>query len=208
MRNWLRIVIGLCAGAAAWGSEWKTYEGVQWIDSQYYDGDSFWLRVPEARGRWEIRLYGVDCPETDARYPERLAEQRAAFGLDSDEAVLAWGERCREFVKRVMWGRELRLHVTVPKEKTRRGEGQGQRYFGIVEVRDKSGEWRRLDSWLAEEGMARSFGQVAAWPLTVVERDGKEEARQLFRRDLDRLEARARKAGAGIWGAKAGRDGR
>jgi len=51
--------------------------------------------------RSSIRLYFVDTPESDSRFPERNAEQAAYFGITPEQSVQA-GKEAREFVRKTL----------------------------------------------------------------------------------------------------------
>ena len=60
------------------------------------DGDSFHVK---AGGKgYILRLYLVDAPETDAGFPERVAEQGKYFGISPTQAVEI-GDLARKFVE-------------------------------------------------------------------------------------------------------------
>ena len=60
------------------------------------DGDSF--HVKAGGTGYILRLYLVDAPETDAGFPERVAEQGKYFGISPTQAV-AIGELAQKFVE-------------------------------------------------------------------------------------------------------------
>lgn len=198
------IVVALMAWAVpatAGENWWRTYGEVEFDDEQTFDGDSFHLKVPVGNRTYVIRLYGVDCPETDDRFADRNAEQAKHFGIGEEE-VEAWGKKAarqaRDWMRKA---KEIRLHVRRSgKEKTRRSGRQEQRYYGIVELIDRDGESAVLHELLLEAGMARAYGMAAPWPPKDAGRHGEEKTEERFERELKRLEHKARQDKKGIWG--------
>jgi len=54
-------------------------EGCEFLDTAYADGDSFRMRL--GNEEQVFRLYFVDTPESDKRFPARNAEQAVYFGF-------------------------------------------------------------------------------------------------------------------------------
>jgi hypothetical protein len=77
----------LCQSEAADRKEWVTLTNCQYVAADYNDGDSF--RVRNATNEFVLRLYFVDAPETNLRYPERTREQSEYFGVTLDETMKA-----------------------------------------------------------------------------------------------------------------------
>ena len=71
----------------------------EFLDTAYSDGDSFRMRV--GGEEHVFRLYFVDTPESDSRFPERNAEQAAYFGITPEQSVQA-GKEAREFVRKTL----------------------------------------------------------------------------------------------------------
>ena len=189
------------------GNWWRTYDMVEFPAEKFVDGDSFHLKVPIGRGMqdWGIRLYGIDCAETDARFPERLAAQAKSMGLADKEAVLRWGEKAKARTVELLKGaKQISLHVkSKGKEKTRKADGQDERYYGIVELLMPDGKRELLHKLLLKEGLALSGALQAPWPPEKENKDGEEKAREEFERDNERAALDAKKAKKGFWGEKA-----
>ena len=82
----LVALLGLAAAPSAEAAKkWRTKEACTLIENASNDGDSFHIRVNKRR--YIFRLLWVDTPETDLRYPERVAEQAAYFGITSEQAI-------------------------------------------------------------------------------------------------------------------------
>lgn len=160
---------------------WITYEKCSLVADNYFDGDSFNVRAQTGH-TYVFRLYGVDCGETDTRYPDRLVEQGKDFGVEPPE-VVKWGKEAEEFVKKF-----LRKPFTVHTVKLKaRGQSKKPRYYAIV----VNSEGERLDEALLNAGLARAYGMPAAWPECTDE--------DRFARKLRSLESKARRADVGIW---------
>jgi endonuclease YncB( thermonuclease family) len=186
---------------------WRTYDMVEFPADKFVDGDSFHLLVPIGRANqdWSIRLYGVDCAETDQRFPERLAGQAKAMGLADKEAVVRWGEKAKARTVELLKGaKQISLHVkSKGKEKTRKEDGQDERYYGIVELLMPDGKRELLHKILLKEGLALSGALQAPWPPEKEHKEGEEEAREEFERENKRTALDAKKAKKGFWGEKA-----
>ncbi|MEP2776546.1 MAG: thermonuclease family protein [Luteolibacter sp.] len=161
--------------------EWITYEECSLVDDSYFDGDSFNIRA-QTGYTYIFRLYGVDCGETDVRYPDRLVEQGKEFGIEPDE-VVKWGREAQKFVKKF-----LRKPFTVHTQKEKAGgQSKKNRYYAVVVNSD--GE--RLDEALVSAGLARAFGVGAEWPEGT--------APERYIRKLHALESRAKRGDVGVW---------
>ena len=186
------------------GNWWRTYNGVEFPAEEFVDGDSFHLKVPIGRGMqdWSIRLYGIDCAETDERFPERLAEQAKAMGLENNKRVLFWGEAAKKrTVELFKKAKEISLHVKRDgKEKTRKAAGQDERFYGIVELQMPGGESVLLHQMLLKEGLAVPGAMAAPWPPEKEHKDGAEKAGEDFQRDNERDASEAKRAKKGFWG--------
>jgi len=130
-RIWQITTVTLLLLAASWPSsaaerrEWATLANCQYVAAKDNDGDSFRVRC-DTNG-FTLRLYFVDAPETNLRYPERTREQSEYFGVTLDETMKAGAEardRVQEmlrepFVVRTRW-------ATAP------GRGKEARYYALV----------------------------------------------------------------------------
>ena len=69
--------------------EWQTLQGCTLIENAANDGDSFHFR--QNGKEYIFRLFFVDAPETETRFPDRVKAQAEAFGI-SDADALKVGE--------------------------------------------------------------------------------------------------------------------
>lgn len=76
----LLLALVVVANAA----EWQKLENCQLVADEYGDGDSFHVRQGDKD--FIFRLYFVDCPETDNRFPERVEEQAKSDTSDSPDS--------------------------------------------------------------------------------------------------------------------------
>ena len=101
-RSWqtTTIVLLLCLAfgqvGAAERREWVTLTNCQYVAAKYNDGDSFRARC--GTKEFIVRLYFVDAPEADLRYPERTREQSEHFGVTLDETMKA-GVKAKDSAK-------------------------------------------------------------------------------------------------------------
>jgi endonuclease YncB( thermonuclease family) len=164
---------------------WRVLDGTGYLENQANDGDSF--HAKRNTREYLLRLYYVDCPETDSRYPDRVKEQADYFGLTPEQAVKG-GKLAAEAVEKKLKGRTLEVHT---RYEDARGASNMKRYFAMVRLDD---QW--LSEWLVENGWARVHGVSRELP------DGTSE--RLYWSRLRKLEREAREAKRGLWGLAAG----
>jgi endonuclease YncB( thermonuclease family) len=175
----LALCLALGASVAAERREWVTFTNCQYVVTKDCDGDSF--RVRSGTNEFYVRLYFVDTPEPNLRYPERNREQSEHFGVTLDETIRA-GARARDVAREI-----LQQPFTV---RTRYASASGRsrepRYYAFVEVGTNS-----LATLLVAQGWARTKGVVATLPGGPKSKDVEER--------LKALEAEARTKRLGIW---------
>lgn len=181
MKVWLLLVWVLWDPGAARAGKWTTYEKCTLVDDAYHDGDSFHVKAPTGY-TYVFRLYGVDCPETDDRFPDRLEEQSKDFGVPVAD-LRKWGKKAERFT-RTFLRRPFTVHTR--KEKAR-GAGRKNRYYALV----VNARGERLDEALVAAGLARVFGVGAEWPERMT--------RERFLRKLHALESAAKRDRSGVW---------
>jgi len=174
----LLVVAGWTRPAQA---QWRTYRSATLADHAGNDGDSFHVRA--GRRRLLLRLYFVDAPETNARYPDRNTEQARHFGV-APSVIPAAGKAASAFTAEFL-SRPFTVHTRL---EDARGASAEDRYYALVMGSD--GRW--LDAALVSAGLARVFGWRADLP------DGTPAATYL--RELQKLEQEARTARRGLWG--------
>lgn len=168
------------SGARA-DEKWTTFENCTVDEKDYRDGDS--LHVKNEKGREYIfRLYFVDAPETNDRFPDRLAQQGEYFGGLTPDEVIRVGEDAAKFTDKFLSGKftvHTRYHDAL-------GGSSKKRYYAIIEKDGVS-----LAEALVERGYARIFGVDVTPPGAATEKA------YLLR--LKGKENEARKAGLGGW---------
>jgi len=165
--------------------KWTELDGVTYLEEKYSDGDSF--RAKRNTVTYIFRLYWVDCPETDTRYPDRVQEQADYFGVDAKQAIQG-GVLGAEWLHELLEGKELTVYTRYADA---RGESTIRRYYAMIKIGDR---W--LSELLVENGLARVFGVETELP------DGT-SARNYSAR-LKKLEKEAKEANRGIWGLASG----
>lgn len=177
---WLVLAVLLAAGAqAAEEKRWHRLEGCRYVAAEGNDGDNFLVQC--ARGKFHVRLYFVDAPETDASFPERVRQQYEYFGVTLDELTRA-GAKARDYVRAVLGPRVFVIHTRYT---FAQGRSKNPRYYGIVEF-----DGTYLHQALLAEGLARNKGARVAL------------AGQTSRQHADVLQAvenRARMERRGVW---------
>ena len=166
-------------GFAADRKEWVKLTDCELVAQNYNDGDSFCVKC--GTNKFVLRLYFVDAPEPNMRYPERTREQSAHFGVTMDETMKA-GAEAREVVRDalqqpfVVWTR----WASAP------GRNKEGRFYGMVEVGGKG-----LAELLVSKGLARTKGVTANLPTG--------EKSKVYVQKLQALEREAKEKRIGAW---------
>ena len=166
-------------GLASEKKEWVKLTDCAYVAADYNDGDSF--RVKAGTNEFVVRLYFVDAPETNLRYPERTREQSEYFGVTLDEAMKA-GAEARETARELLRG----PFVVWTRWSSASGRGRETRFYGIVEINGKD-----LAEMLVSKGLARTKGVAVNGPSGEKSKTRLEKLRQLEE------EAKARRVG--VW---------
>ena len=153
------LALGLLAPADAQtitpkhSRKFTRFDDCAFVPTSFVDGDSFRLRI--GQDEFVFRLYYVDCPETDDRFPDRNAEQAEYFGI-TDAESLAAGKAAKEYVAGLLTGKALTVFT---RWASALGSSRLPRYYGVVEV-----EGRGLADLLVENGLARLHGMSVNHP--------------------------------------------
>jgi endonuclease YncB( thermonuclease family) len=161
--------------------DWTVYDPCTFEEDEYFDGDSFQLKAP-TRYTYIFRLYGVDAPETDKRYPDRIREQAEYFGIPENR-VVHWGEQATKFTRKFL--KDGKIVAYTKKEKSG-SQSSKNRYYAVIEV-----DGERLDEALVTAGLARAYGVAAAYPRRISDK--------VYQSRLRRAESDAKKEKLGIW---------
>jgi endonuclease YncB( thermonuclease family) len=198
------MAASLTAGAAKKAEEWIVQKGAEFLMQRQVDGDSFGMTVIPAKNRVKrtYRLYSVDCPETDARgglLAGRIAEQAKHFGVKPEE-IPALGKKAADFTFDLLKnGNPLVRTLGLMGEDAPGGANDPKRRYALVEVTAPDGSRRMLHELLIENGLARAHGQAAPWPEKTMRHRGEKKAKELFMKDLERMEKKAKDGGRGFW---------
>jgi endonuclease YncB( thermonuclease family) len=204
------LACGLMAASSTAGAaekaedKWIVQKGAEFLEERQADGDSFGMRVIGAKNRVKrtYRLYGVDCPETDARaglLAGRIAEQAKHFGVKPED-IPVLGKKAAEYtVDLLKNGNPLVRTLGLMGEDAPGGANDPKRRYALVEVIAPDGSRRMLHELLIENGLARAHGQAAPWPEKILRHVGEKKAKERFMKDLERLENAAKRAGLGLW---------
>ena len=177
------IALSLCLvssqGLAAATKPWVMLTNCQYLAHADSDGDSF--RVRGGTNEFLLRLYFVDAPETNLRYPERTREQSEYFGVTLDESMKG-GRMARDLVRDT-----LREPFTVwTRWATAGGRSKEPRYYALVQVGTNA-----LAEILVSKGLAQPKGVRPNLPT------GQKATAYLEK--LLALEADAKKKKVGLW---------
>ncbi len=174
----LGLLFACSASVAAAPQPWVTFTNCQYVANKDGDGDSF--RVRSGTNEFNLRLYFVDTPEPNLRYPERTREQAEHHGVTLDDAIKA-GARARDVVRDI-----LQQPFTVrTRWASAAGRAREPRYYAFVDVGTNS-----LATLLVAQGWARTKGVVATLPG---------QKSKDFSERLHALEAEARQKRLGVW---------
>ena len=153
MRIILLFLISSCLALAGPTPTWEKLENCQFIPHEWNDGDSFHARVGDKE--FIFRLYFVDTPETDLRFPDRVAEQAAALGITSEQA-LALGGKAKQFTATTLGEAPFTAWTCW---QNALGSSHLPRWYAFIET--KHG-W--LDRLLVKNGLARVYGKRITTP--------------------------------------------
>lgn len=167
--------------------EWITLENCEFVADKYHDGDSFSLRTRKKGSSrtytYIFRLYGADCPESDAdQEPLRIIEQARHFRTPPAN-VSHWGRAAADFTAQTL--KSAKKITAITRKTEAGGQSRKNRYYAFIEV-----DGQDLAVLLVEKGLARAFGQSTAY-------DG--QTADQYARLLDRKERTAKRDRAGIW---------
>lgn len=171
--------------SAAFGQELQKFQNCRLAVSDWADGDSFPVKLPDGR-EIVLRLYYVDCneiaaqTETDQR---RVRYQSSYFGIDDHQITLGFGRQAADEVGKLL-SEPFIVHTAFAAAP---GRSAKQRTYGFVTLADG----RDLGEVLVGGGLARSYGVRRGTPdgLPADEAEAK----------LDDLELGAAIARRGIW---------
>lgn len=183
------LLMGAVFAPTVWAGELQPYPGATYVETEYNDGDSFRVQFRDGkRNRNEvIRLYFVDCPETQAGSEtdrRRLLEQSRYFACQDPRSVLKTGFAAREFVRELLQ-KPFTLHTASAQAP---GRSKKARIYGMITLDDG----RDLAKVLVEAGLARPRGITRKRPDGTVGAEYKE-----YLHDLEFVAALKRN---GIWG--------
>lgn len=144
------LFLSLLCGASA--QELQKFEGCRYVESEWADGDSFPVKLPDGK-EIVLRLYYVDCnevaaaTETDQR---RVRDQSSYFGIDDHQITLESGRLAAEKTKTLL-AEPFTVHTAFASAP---GRSAKPRTYGFVTLSDG----RDLGETLVGEGLARSYG--------------------------------------------------
>ncbi len=180
----LALTLLACPIASARGP-WLEWKNCQLEENDSNDGDSF--HVKAAGKEYILRLYLVDAPESDAGFPERVAEQGKYFGITPAQSVQL-GEEAAKFA-----GEKLSKPFSVRTSKQNAmGRSNSPRFYAFVQTSEGD-----LGEMLVANGLARVHG--------VAPRASESLSPKEMKANLRRLEAEAKRLKIGGWGVATGR---
>jgi competence ComEA-like helix-hairpin-helix protein len=139
----------------------ESHAKARWVDAPYNDGDSF--LVAFAGTNHVIRLYYVDCPESqagDESDQRRILEQKRYFGIAEGPEMQRMGKEAALRTRTLLKGRPFTLHTALARAPGRSGK---PRIYGMITLEDG----RDLAQVLVDEGLARNSGTRRGTPTGV-----------------------------------------
>ena len=173
------VFIGVMPISSHADKKWRTKENCTLIENESNDGDSFHIRVNKRH--YIFRLLWVDTPETEQRFPERVAEQAAYFGITPEQATRV-GKDAAKFSANFL-KEPFTLYTQFDDAM---GASNKDRDYAVI----KAGDTYLMEA-LVSNGLARIFG------LQELPEDGPSISSMRLR--LKGLEADAKKNKRGAW---------
>ncbi len=130
----------------------ETFEGCTLVKTDWADGDSFEVKMPDASQK-VFRLYYVDCIETGistSSDKRRLREQSRYFGLDDYKMAHDFGLKAKTFTQEKL-NKTFTIHTTFADARGRSGK---PRYYCFI----TTSEGQDLAQLLVARGYARAYG--------------------------------------------------
>ena len=164
----------------AYTRKWQVFKDCEFGEKQYNDGDSFAVKV--AGNEQVLRLIYVDTPESDARFPDRNAEQAKYFAVDP-AIIPEWGKTAaaktaellaKPFTVTTRWASAL-------------GSTRKPRFYAVITLADG----KDLGETLLSLGLARVHGKEMNPPSG--------ETQAVDHAKLLKIEAEAKKEKRGLW---------
>jgi len=157
MKHYLRKILpgivffglGLGQGFLAQADDWVKLQGCQLIANPANDGDSFYVRHEGTV--YIFRLYGVDTPETQNTYPDRVAAQARYFNVDDDD-VIKLGLAAKRWTKQAL----SRPFTVETCKQDAMGNSHLPRYYAVI----TTAKGENLAEGLAGAGLARVYGMT------------------------------------------------
>lgn len=177
---WLMIQAQKTAPLTKEVGKWVRLDKCELVDRRANDGDSF--HVVYNREEYIFRLYFVDTPETDERFPDRLDDQAAVFGVGR-QRILELGDEAKVFTKEVL----KKPFVVWTRWQDALGSSLQPRFFAFVQTHDG----KDLSEALIGQGLARIHGVQAHHPEGATTAD--------IRNRLYKAKTQARAAHLGGW---------
>ena len=160
--------------------KWNAFKDCELIDQKYNDGDSFRAKVNG--NEHVLRLCFVDCPESDARFPDRNADQGEYFGIPPAD-IPEWGKAARAKVAELL-AKPFTVHTRWAKAL---GSSGLPRFYAVINGADG----KDLGETLISLGLARIKGRDMKPPTGESVAD--------YHTKLQKLETEARAKRVGMW---------
>lgn len=189
----MKFLIAILCFGLLHASELETISGVVFVPTEWADGDSFRVRLPDGEEH-TLRLYGADCIEwhvADASDARRLRAQRRYFGISeygnsssaSIELAKSLGEAAGVTVRAVL-AQPFTLHTSF-------ADGRGDERYSRIYAFVTTPDGQDLATRLVSAGLARAYG--------VTRSTADARSRDEYRETLRDAELIAARTGRGAW---------
>jgi hypothetical protein len=167
-------------------ADFEVFPKAQLVESKNNEADTLRIKPSPTAEEAVFRLYFVDAPETTLSSPQTVQEQARYFDA-SQENVLKVGVEAAAYVTELLKTRPFMLYTRWEPVPDR------TRYYGMIKVSLKPGEYTHLADILMKRGYGRLHGLTCELP------DGVQGINDYGRYLLD-LGKKAREDKIGIWG--------
>lgn len=166
-------------------TDFEVFPKAQLVESKNNEADTLRIKPSPTAEEAVFRLYFVDAPETTLASPQTVQEQARWF-VTTQEKVLKAGVEATAYVTELLRKHPFMLYTrwaSVP---------NSSRYYAMIKVALKPGEYTHLDELLMRAGYARAGGVACDPPEGVLDAND-------YGLRLVKLGTKAREEKVGIW---------
>lgn len=137
--------------------QFEFWENCTWVENEWNDGDSFHFLNADGE-EFILRLYFVDCPETDREFRDRIQDQAESFDITQlqNQAV---GQHAKEVTKHLL---STEPFTVITAQQDALGNSELPRIYGFVLLNNREST-SSCEALLSQEltlrGLTRIYGQ-------------------------------------------------